>query len=124
MDHGEDKPQDAQGYAYGCMKLVVGTGKAKSRHIVFEWQEKGDRFECTVPYLHSSCYYSQLADGTEIIRFRGLNDEAMVKGYNLRQVKDTIDKQKLEGLRESSLSGFLGEGVQPIVSEIRVYDNE
>jgi hypothetical protein len=123
MDDYSDMGKDAGGFTHGCMKLLAAASKARSPHVIFQWQEKGCRFECTVPYMHASCYYTQLDDGTELIRFRGLNDEAMIRGYNLRDVKDHLDNRKLEVLRESPSTGTAREGEQPVILEIRVYDN-
>ena len=100
-----------------CMKIV--TGKPSSTNITFLW-ENGNS-ESTLPYLHSSCHYFK-GEEPEVIRFKGLNDEAIIKGYNLKPVKDAISSQRLQILKESVDSQESTTG-KPIVIEIEIRDS-
>jgi hypothetical protein len=115
-----DQGKDAGGFTYGCMKLLTAATQAKSPHVIFQWNE--GRSECTTPYMHASCYYLR-EDDMEMIRFKTLNDEVLVRGYNLAEVKKALDGRKLEILRVSpKTDAEWGDG-QPVVLSIEVHDN-
>jgi hypothetical protein len=115
-----DQGKDAGGFMHGCMKLLTAATQAKSPHVIFQWNE--GRSECTTPYMHASCYYVR-EDNIEMIRFKTLNDEVIVRGYNLAQVKKALDSRKLEILRVSPTTDTERGDGHPVVLSIEVYDN-
>ena len=72
--------------------------------------------------MHASCYYLR-EDNMEMIRFKTLNDEVMVRGYNLAEVKKALDGRKLEILRVSPRTDTERGSGQPVVLSIEVHDN-